>query len=252
MPKQFTYIVASLHGRSGKTLFARLLADHLILNGETPEIFDTDAIEKKLSGCFPVNPIVIDLDKVTNQMELFDTLVSEASSPRIVDVTHRSFSKFFKLMKDIGYIEEARAQGNEPAIFYVLDREAESYAQGLSLREQFKDCSFVLVNNELNGHPDRETENGPAYKTLMQHDLQIRLPALDPMFASVIEDPDLSLSGFMQNPPAGMPPGKMSLAYMSLEARSAIRGWLKQVNAELNRLTGTVKLRADMALRRTL
>lgn len=65
MPKNFTYIVASLHGRSGKTLLARLIADYLILNGETPELFDTDAIEKKLSTCFPANTVVIDLDKVT-------------------------------------------------------------------------------------------------------------------------------------------------------------------------------------------
>jgi hypothetical protein len=252
MPKQFTYIVASLHGRSGKTLFARLLADYLILNKETPEIFDTDAIEKKLSICFPANSVVIDLDKVTNQMQLFDTLVSEATSPRIVDVTHRSFSKFFKLMAEIDYLAEARARDNEPVIFYVLDREPESYAQGLALRERFKDCNLILVENELNGHPDRETQNGGPYRTLIQHDLKFLLPALDPMFASVIEDPDLSLSGFMQDPPAGMPPGKMSLAYMSLEARSAIRGWLKEVNAELERLIATVKMRAAMAFRRTL
>jgi hypothetical protein len=80
----------------------------------------------------------------------------------------------------------------------------------------------------------------------------MKLPSLDPMFASVIEDPYLSLSGFMQDPPAGMPPGKVSLAYMSLEARNAIRGWLKQVNAEIGRVLETVRLRADMMLRRPL
>lgn len=252
MPKNFTYIVASLHGRSGKTLLARLIADYLILNGETPELFDTDAIERKLSTCFPANTVVIDLDKVTNQMQLFDTLVSEATSPRIVDVTHRSFPKFFKLMEEIGYVAEARGRGNEPVIFYMLDREAESYEHGLALRDHFKDCSFIVVENEANGRPDRALQLNVNYMTLMRNDLQMPLPALDPMFASVIEDPFLSLSGFMQDPPAGMPDGKVSLAYMSLEARNAIRGWLKQANAEIHRLVETVKLRADMAFKRPL
>lgn len=252
MPKSFTYIVASLHGRSGKTLLARLIADYLILHGDSPEIFDTDSTEKRLSSFFPSNTVAIDVDKVINQMQLFDTLASPAASPRIVDISHQAFSKFFKLMKETGFVAEARERDSEPVIFYLLQRDADSYAQGLALREQFKDCSFVLVENELNGLPDRATQNGDDYKTLMQHDLKMVLPALDPMFASVIEDPYLSLSGFMQDPPAGMPPGKVSLAYMSLEARNAIRGWLKLANAEIHRLTETLKMRAAMAFRRTL
>ncbi len=252
MPKNFTYIVSSLHGRAGKTLLARLIADYLILRGESPDLFDTDTVEKKLSGCFPSSATLIDLDKVINQMQLFDTLVAPASAPRVVDVTHRSFSKFFHLMEEIGYAEEARERGNEPVIFYLLNREADTYTRGLSLREHFKDCSFVLVDNEANGRPERAVQLSVDYMTLMRHDLQMKLPALDPMFATVIEDPYLSLSGFMQDPPAGMPPGKVSLAYMSLEARNAIRGWLKQVNGEIGRLLEMVRLRAEMMLRRPL
>ena len=40
--KSYTYIIASLHGRTGKTLLARLFADNAILSGQYPEIFDTD------------------------------------------------------------------------------------------------------------------------------------------------------------------------------------------------------------------
>jgi hypothetical protein len=185
-------------------------------------------------------------------MQLFDTLVSPSAAPRVVDVTHRSFAKFFHLMEEIGYVEEARERGNEPAIFYMLDREPETYARGIALREHFKDCSFVLVENEANGKPERAVQLGIDYMTLMRHDLQLKLPALDPMFAAVIDDPYLSLSGFMQDPPAGMPPGRVSLAYMSLEARNEIRGWLKQVNGEIGRMVETLRLRAEMMMKRPL
>lgn len=252
MPKNFVYIVASLHGRSGKTLFSRLLADYLILQGATPEIFDTDTVEKTLASYFPGTALAIDIDKVINQMQLFDAMIAPTDVPRVVDVSHQSFSKFFKLMQETGFLEESRERDIEPVIFYIVQREADSYAQGLSLREHFRDCSFVVVENEHNGHADRTTQARPDYRTLMSHDLKLHLPALDPMFASVIDDPYLSLSGFMQNPPAGMPPGRVSLAYMSLEARNAIRGWLKKVNEELHRKIETVRLRAEMMYRRPL
>lgn len=252
MPRNFTFIVASLHGRSGKTLLARLLADHAILSGGTPEIFDTDVIEKRLFACFPSNTSVIDLDKVTNQMELFDTLAAPTATTRIVDVTHRSFAKFFHLMQEIDYAAEARSRDNEPVIFYLLEPETDSYAQGYALREQFKDCSFVAVENKFAGTPNRQTQNSAGYEALKRHDLRLVLPALDQMFIGVIDDPELSLSGFMQDPPSGMPAGKMSLAYMSLEARSSIRAWLRETNSEIGQLLEVIKLRSEMSLKRLL
>jgi len=252
MPKQFTYIVSSLHGRSGKTLLARLLADYLILKGDSPELFDTDTSEKRLSAFFPSHSVPIDLGKTINQMQLFDALVAPASMPRIVDVAHNAAPKFFHLMEESGYVEEARERENEPAIFYIAGSDPESFARGLSLREHFKNCNFVVVENAASGRPDRALQLSVDYMALMRHDLQMQLPALDPMFASVIDDPDLSLSGFMQNPPAGMPSGKVSLAYMSLEARNAIRGWLKLANAEIQRIAETLKMRAEIRFRRPL
>ena len=46
-------IVASLHGRTGKTLLARVLADYFVLAGNRPLVFDTDATEQTLHGWFP-------------------------------------------------------------------------------------------------------------------------------------------------------------------------------------------------------
>ena len=69
-------IVASLHGRAGKTLLARILADYFILSGRRPALFDTDATERMLHSAFPDDAIVVDLTEVRDQMILFDTLVA--------------------------------------------------------------------------------------------------------------------------------------------------------------------------------
>jgi hypothetical protein len=250
MPKSYTYIVASLHGRSGKTLLARLLADYAILQGDAPIIFDTDAAEQKLSSFFPTRSIVVDLDKVTDQMSLFDTLTVPTSSPRVVDLTHRSFPKFFNLMQEIGFVAEAKARDNEPVIFYIHDHEADSFAEGRRLREQFKDCHFVLTQNSYFGPPDRQIQRSDDYRMLKMHDLHLFMPTLDPMFVSVADDPHLSLSDFMHDPVVNRPMGELSLAYLSLEARASIQAWLKEIFAEVQRLYEIIKLRSDMTFKK--
>jgi hypothetical protein len=251
--KSYTYIIASLHGRSGKTLLARLFADYAILSGQHPEIFDTDAAEQKLAACFPTRAVVIDLDRVTDQMKLFDTLTAPAAVPRVVDVTHRGFRKFFKLMQEIGYAAEARAREIEPVIVYIPDREAESYEEGRFLRDHFRDCYFIVAENALLGKPDRHLQQSDHYKSLMAHDLNLYMPVLDQMFAGVIDDPKLSLSEFMSETPAERrPTAELSLAYLSLEARASIRGWLKEMFGEIRRLGEVIKLRADMSFKRPL
>jgi hypothetical protein len=250
--KSYTYIIASLHGRTGKTLLARLFADQAILSGQHPEIFDTDVVERKLAACFSTRAVVIDLDRVPDQMKLFDTLTAPAAVPRVVDVTHRGFRKFFKLMQEISYVAEAHAREIEPVIVYISDREVESYEQGRLLRDHFKDCHFIVVENALLGKPDKQVQQSDHYKSLMAHDLNLYMPLLDPMFAGVVDDPGLSLSEFMSETPVERRLGELSLAYLSLEARASIGGWLKEMFGEIRRLGEVIKLRADLSFKRPL
>jgi len=68
--KSYTYTrSASLHGRTWQGRCSRwLIADHAMHAGEHPEIFDTDAAERTLAACFPARAMVVDLDRVTDQI----------------------------------------------------------------------------------------------------------------------------------------------------------------------------------------
>src|SRR5262249_48838345 len=46
-------IVCSLHGRTGKTLLARVIAEYTLMSEERPLIFDTNAVDCSLEACFP-------------------------------------------------------------------------------------------------------------------------------------------------------------------------------------------------------
>ena len=115
-------IVASLHGRAGKTLLARVLADYFILSGRRPALFDTDAAERMLHGAFPDDAIVVDLTEVRDQMTC--STRSRRVRPRHASSTCRIIRarKFFKVMQESHFAAEARARHVEPVIFHIMDR----------------------------------------------------------------------------------------------------------------------------------
>jgi hypothetical protein len=231
-------IVASPRPRVGKTLVARILADHLTLIGEPRQLFDTDAADRRLSTFFPDNTTVVDLERVPDQMKLFDSLAAQPAVSQVIDLTHRSFAKFFKLVREIGYFAEAKAVGLEPVVFYIPDGEPESYEQGLALRDRFRESGFVLVKNAYVGEPSRETLQNRSFKTLAGHSPYVALRLLDPFLHSTVEDVRLSLSDFakrsmFKQASTPLPPEQVSLAYLSLEARDGIAGWLRPILTDI-------------------
>ena len=235
-------IVASLHGRTGKTLLARVLADYFVLAGNRPLLFDTDVTEQTLHGWFPYDTVVADIAEVRDQMTLFDTLAARAPEARVVDVTHYAFRKFFKVMQDSHFAPEARARQVEPVIFYIADRNPDAYEEGRVLRERFDDCAMVLVENAFVGRVKELTRRSAGYRAFEAHDLPMVLPPLDLAIADAIDDPAVSLSDIMSRPlsrsadahPAGL----------TFEQQTQVRGWLVQVFREIHRVTRAVENRA--------
>jgi hypothetical protein len=235
-------IVASLHGRTGKTLLARVLADYFVLAGTRPLLFDTDCSEQTLHAWFPYDTVVADITDVRDQMTLFDTLAARSPEARVVDVSHYVYRRFFKVMQESHFVPEARARQVEPVIFYIADRNPDAYEEGRVLRERFDDCPMVLVENAFVGRVKDLTRRSAGYRAFEDHDLCIALPPLDLGVADAIDDPGVSLSDIMSRPlsrsadahPAGL----------SFEQQTEVRGWLVQVFREIHRVTRTVEERA--------
>ena len=243
--KSFAIIVASPRARTGKTLLARLIAEHFLLQGANPQLFDTDAAERKLASYFPDRTAVVNLERVPDQMKLFDRPAAPDPDTQVIDLTHRSFQKFFQMMEEIDYPAETRALGIAPAIFYLPARDADSHEQGRLLRERFDDCSFVVVENAALGEIAREARQSQAYGALRAQPLRLSLPQIDPFFAGAIDDARLSLSDFLRQPQTRPPTSRLPFAYLSLEARAAITAWLKQSFREIGRIFDALASRAE-------
>ncbi|HKY86501.1 MAG TPA: hypothetical protein VJL90_07070 [Pseudorhodoplanes sp.] len=228
----FAIIVASARARSGKTLLARLLAEHFVLSGMQPAIFDTDAAAP-LVARFPKDASALDIDRVTDQMALFDGLSAPAANSRIVDLSHRAFKKFFNLMLESDYIGEARANGLEPVVFFIGGTDQEAFEQAEELRYRIGDCPFVFIENAFLGEVKQSIRASEEFQALAQLPTGMLIPALDPFFMEVIEEPDVSLSEFMREP----------TLKMSAETRAEIRSWLMKGLGEIYRVLKTIERR---------
>lgn len=247
--KSLAILVVSPRERSGTTLIARLFAEFFRLSGDAPLLFDTDTTRPKFSKYFP-GAETINLEKTKGQMGLFDTLPLRAHEPKIVDVTHRAFPTFFSLMRDIDFVAEARANNVEPVIVYIPHYEAEDFERGFRIREHFG-CEFLLAENSFLGAAPQALHSVDAYWALKAHPVHMKIPLLDPMNMNLMEDERVSLAEFLKAsaPGAAQPaPGEkagLPLAYLSLDARSKIRGWIKPSLREVQRVVQLVQARLD-------
>lgn len=247
--KSLAILVVSPRERSGTTLIARLFAEFFRLAGDAPVLFDTDAQRPKFSKYFPEAEL-INLEQTRGQMRLFDTLPLRAHEPKIVDVTHRSFPTFFEQMRDIDLVKEARANNVEPVIVYVPQNQADDFERGYRIREHFG-CEFMVAENAFLGTATQDLHGVNAYWALKGHPLRMKIPVLDPMNMNLMEDERVSLAEFLKATAPGSahasegektnPP----LAYLSLDARSKIRSWIRPSLREVQRAVQLVQTRLD-------
>ena len=81
--------------RVGRTLLARLLMEYAIDNGRPLVGFHLSPREPMLAGRFPKLVWPIDIAETRGQMELFDRLLVDTASIKVVDLGYGAFEQFF-------------------------------------------------------------------------------------------------------------------------------------------------------------
>ena len=222
----FAIIVASARARSGKTLLSRLLAEHFILSGRQPVIYESDVTAAPLAARFPSDAITLDIDRVTHQMALFDGLSAMGSEARILDLSYSASKKFFDLMVESDFVREARANELEPIVFYISGPEQDDLGHANDVRRRIGKCPFVLVENGVLGEIRESNLDGATFRSLADLHFRMLIPTLDPFFMELLNEPDVSIAEFMREPTLQMAP----------ETRAAIRAWLVEVFAGIYRV----------------
>ena len=192
------YIVASPRPRTGKTLIARLMIE-FFRAGRRPLVgYDLNPREQTLASRFPKLVWPVDIVSTRGQMELFDRLIADTASTKIIDLGYGSFDQFFAIMAEIGFLQEARRRLIEPIVLFVADPSAATVRNYAELRSRSA-ATFVPVHNESvslmftkEDFPGTRAECG-----------FIRIPRLSPIVRGVIDRPSFSFAAYMTEQPGG-------------------------------------------------
>jgi hypothetical protein len=224
-------IVASPRPRVGKTLLARLLTDFHLYEGRAVAGFDLNSGEGTLAQFLPEHAAAAEIVDIQGQMALFDRLIADDDTTKIVDLGHEAFASFFALAEQIGFVEEARRRGIAPAILFVMTPDHTSVEAYRSLRKRLALATLTPVHNELLG----SAQHRDKYPTAGSGATQVKLPALAPGLRRYIEKPPFSFSGSRLANAKDIP----------LDVHIELQRWLRKIYLEFRELDLRVLL-ADL------
>jgi hypothetical protein len=185
------YVVASPRPRAGRTLLARLLMEYAIDSGRALVGFDLSPREPTLAGRFPRLVWPVDIAETRGQMELFDRLLADTASIKVVDLGHGAFEQFFDVAGDIGFAQEAGRRGMDMVVFFIADRAMASVRVYAKLQARMP-ATFQPVHNKsvclrvsAEDFPPTRPDCG-----------FIRMPRLSQLVRGVVDRPGFSFNTF--------------------------------------------------------
>ncbi len=186
------YIVTSLRPRMGKTLVARLLMEFFQASGRPLVGFDLNPRDLTLAGRFPRLVWPVDIANTRGQMELFDRLIADTASTKVIDLGYGPFDQFFTVMGEIGFAQEARRRSIEPIVLFIADSAATTVRSYAELQRRSA-ATFVPVHNESVSLMFSQEDFPPTRAECAV----IRIPRLSQIVRGVIDRPSFSFNAYM-------------------------------------------------------
>ena len=190
------YVVASPNQKVGKTLIARLLIEFFQASGRAVKGYDLPSRKPALADRFPHLVRSVDIGDTRGQMQVFDQLLADNTTTRIVDLGSGPFDQFFAVMDKIDFVTEARRRFVEPIVLFVADAETETARTYAELRSRLKPTIFVPVHNEAVSVTFAAADF-PASRVACG---AIRVARLSPLVRRVIDRPNFSFGAYITEP----------------------------------------------------
>jgi hypothetical protein len=181
------FIVCSDLGRNGKTLLARVLTDHLLIEGRDPFCFDLGAPDGALRSFFPGRTALVNFEDAPGRTAFFDRILAAAGRDQVIDVAASRLAEFRDAWMKRGFADTARNQGFQSCMLYIVDRDAQSLQTAIALEEELLPDLFVPVINRFAGSSLPEGVPGPG----------LVMERLDADLAALIASRRFSLRSFM-------------------------------------------------------
>jgi len=192
------YIITSPRPRTGKTLIARLMVEFFRGRGRPLVGYDLNPREPALAARFPRLVWPVDIADTRGQMALFDRLIADTTSTKIIDLGYGLFDQFFAIAQEINFLQEARRRQIEPIVLFVTDP-AEATARSYAVLRRRLAATWVPVHNESVSVMFAKEDFPPTHAECGL----IRIPRLSPIVRGVIDRPSFSFAAYMTDQPGG-------------------------------------------------
>ena len=163
MPAQPTlYIVCSDRGRNGKTLLARVLVDHLLIDERDPFCFDLGAPGGSLRAYFPGRTALIDMADEASRAKLFDIVLGRGGRDYVIDVPGAQLAQFCEAAGEKSLPDAARSRGYRVCVLFVVDRDPTSLKTAVAVEDMLQPDLLVPVINRFVGTSLPDGVPGPV------------------------------------------------------------------------------------------
>jgi hypothetical protein len=125
-----------------------LLVDFLLSEARLGSAFDTNHLDPLLAAAFPKVVQIADLATTRGQMMLFDHLIEDDRTSKVVDLWHVSYDHFFQQAAELDFFNETLARGLKCVILLLTDLKERFVSEFASLSRRCRGADVVLVHNE--------------------------------------------------------------------------------------------------------
>ena len=219
------HIVGSGESRNGKTLLARLIIDFALMAGGDPGIFDADAPHGRLADWYPEKASIVDLMTTGGQIAVFDRILEDPSIDYVIDLPERDLMRFFAVVQQTGFLDEAERVGIKADLLFVLDRPDVTLQALRTIRSGLGALRIIPVFNEASRISAQIAGGGSAITALAEM-AEFRLPRLDRDMMHLIEQRSFSFRRFLED-------GEPELRALQ---RTVLRGFLRTVFGQFHDL----------------
>ena len=230
------YVVCSPSPRVGKTLVARCLTEYHVADGRSVAAYDLSDQSLQLIDYLPHHAASADITDIRGQMALFDGLIADDEMPKVIDVGHRVFWRFFAVVHRIGFFDEARRRGIEPVILFMVDADPRTERACTLLRFSFPDLALLPVRNlaVMRGHAEVLSCAGDASAPGASADETssaappLEIAELPSSLRALVDRPGFSFADFPKSAPGGV--------RLSSKAQNQLVRFIRQVHAQLREI----------------
>lgn len=233
MAKPAVIVVGADKGGVGKTTVSRTVLDYFSANHIPTRAFDTEAPRGTLKRFHPDITEIVDVTSTADQMKIFDTLNTASASVTVIDVRAGLLSPTLASLRDIGFLDAARAGQITFAVFHILGPSIASLDEIAETAGYMDGAKYFLVKNFINNTSffewDQATYN--SYFRRIKDATEITIPKLNEMAYEQVEVASVPFLQFVANKGASG-----DAANYSFVLRGYVRHWLGLVWAEFDRI----------------